>query len=229
MNLNKANIICLLWFGEFRGRNFKENDVIRLFDTVDKHIDIPFDFYCLTNKPEINIPGTCIPLLHNYPGWWSKIELHRPDLPKGRTLYLDLDTTIVRSLAEILDFNGDLVMFGNRMCKNNKSTGEGKKIVQKYQAGTMLFDSGIGKMAYIWNTFNSNPKFWMERYRSEQDMMGELLPFQPTFPDEWLMKLSELRRKDINNDTIVVTGQPKGVDYRNPHIAPWLSKFARNE
>lgn len=41
-----------------------------------------------------------IRLRHNWPGWWSKMEIFSPDV-KGDLLYFDLDTLILGSLAEI--------------------------------------------------------------------------------------------------------------------------------
>jgi hypothetical protein len=60
-------------------------------------------FYCLTNlsSADFDIPGVeRIPLVHDWPGWWSKMELFQHDL--GPVLYLDLDTVIVGPLDELL-------------------------------------------------------------------------------------------------------------------------------
>jgi hypothetical protein len=45
-----------------------------------------------------------IPLKLNLPGWWSKIELFRPEL-SGEILYLDLDTVVVGEMRDILRIN----------------------------------------------------------------------------------------------------------------------------
>lgn len=42
------------------------------------------------------------PLKHNWPGWWSKMELFRPDI-KDDILYIDLDTIICNSMKNIID------------------------------------------------------------------------------------------------------------------------------
>lgn len=58
---------------------------------------------CLSDT---EVPGVAtVPLLHRWPGWWSKLELFRPGaLPVGeRVLYLDLDTTIVGPIDDLLD------------------------------------------------------------------------------------------------------------------------------
>lgn len=42
-----------------------------------------------------------LPLYHDWPGWWSKMELFRPDLHED-ILYLDLDTTIVDDIEPLI-------------------------------------------------------------------------------------------------------------------------------
>src|SRR5690606_26643149 len=112
------------------------------------------------------------------------MELHRPDLPSGRTLYMDLDSHAVRSLAPILDYPGgdSLVMFKTQInkAKERKLAKEGWVLC--YQAATMLFTPGCLVMTLVWNKFTKEPHKWMKRYRSDQDVMGDWIPLQPTFP-----------------------------------------------
>ncbi len=216
------NIICLYWVGNFRGRDFNINDVMRLYYSVLKHIDCSFNFYCLTNCHE-TLPSVIekIKLRHDWIGWWSKVELHRPDLPKGRTLYLDLDSHVIRRLRPILDYKGDLVMFSSKAVA-------GRGIVKKYQAATMLFDSGTKVMVDLYDKFKSDPDYWMAKYRSEQDIMGAWMPDQPTFPDSWMSKLSIVRDlKKAPEDCIIVTGQPVDKLFRRTEEVPWLDEMAR--
>jgi hypothetical protein len=216
-----VNIMCLFWVGKFRGRNFKSHDVELLLETVDKHMDRPYTFYCLTNNMNVRVPGVKIPLKHDWPGWWAKVELHRRDLPPGRTLYLDLDTHVIRSLQPILDYPGELVMFNTRM-KNPRNPG----IVPCYQAAVMLFTPGSTYGVY--RRFGKDPERYMKRYRSEQDIMGAWIPGLPTFPATWMMKMGDLRGGvEPYDDTIIITGQPKDTDFRNPEYATWIHEMAR--
>jgi hypothetical protein len=56
-------------------------------------------FVCLT---DMDVPGVeCIALKHGWAGWWSKMELLRPDI-EGRIFYLDLDTIITGALEPVV-------------------------------------------------------------------------------------------------------------------------------
>lgn len=227
----KMNIICLYWVGDFRGRDFSPEDVARLRESVDKHMDRPYEFYCLTNDMYADIPARKIELEYAWPGWWSKMELHRSDLPAGRTLYLDLDTHVIRSLKPILDYEGDLVMFDAMTSPGKRAKADyffnTKGIVWNYQASVMLFDPGV--TSWIYDKFREDPDIYMNIFRSEQDLMGKWIPDQPKFPDEWMVKLATFRTRPdwpIDN-TIIISGQPKDVSFRNPKTAPWLAEMAR--
>lgn len=224
---DRVNIMCLYWVGDFRGRDFSTDDVKRLHASVSKHCDRPFDFYVLTNDMNCDVPGTKIELRHgdDWPGWWAKMELHRDDLPSGRTLYMDLDSHAIRSLGPILDTEGDLVMFNGRTDKKQIAG-----IVHCYQAATMLFTPG--KFVWMYEKFLQDWDYYLEHYRSDQDIMGEWIPDQPVFPAEWLLKLgavTKIRPLALKPPprTIIVTGQPKNGLFRNTHKVVWLEKMAR--
>lgn len=45
--------------------------------------------------------GANMPLLYDWPGWWSKLELCRPDIP-GDVFFMDLDTVVLGPLAPFM-------------------------------------------------------------------------------------------------------------------------------
>lgn len=55
-------------------------------------------FKCLSDDPRADIP-----LKHDWPKWWSKIEAFRSGLFSGRVWYLDLDTLITGNLSVLED------------------------------------------------------------------------------------------------------------------------------
>ena len=222
--MESINIICLLWKGNFRGRDYTESDVQTLRWNIDRYIDRPYKFYCLTNDMSANVPAEKIQLLNNWSGWWSKVELFRPDLPPGRTLYMDLDSHIVNNMQPILDYEGDLVMFNSNKPSRLWYELQDDGWLYRYQAATMLFDPGA--LSWIYDKFATSPERFMFKYRSEQDMYGDWIPDQPTFPDHWMMKLESLKKKTaVPEGVIIVTGRPKNDSFRNPSFAPWFKEL----
>ena len=68
------------------GGDFKPEHVKRLARQVP-------DLVCLS---DVEVDGvTTIPPKYDWPGWWSKMELFRPDI-RGDLFYLDLDTLVVK-------------------------------------------------------------------------------------------------------------------------------------
>lgn len=231
----KVNILCLYWVGDFRGRDFTPEDVYRLYKSVWEHIDRDFEFYVLTNDMEAVLPGIKIELKHpdDWIGWWAKMELYRPGiLPHLRTLYMDLDSHIIRSLQPMLDHEGDLVLFNtkdkrHRMKHAQQGVGG---MVYRYQAATILYDPW--KWAWLYEKFLQDDDYYLSHYRSDQDILGEWIPDQPCFPDEWLMKMGTLEknptfRKRAPAEVIIITGQTKSGGFRKTYEIPWFEKMAR--
>lgn len=81
--------------------------VRKLRDGVAKHLTLPYRFVCLS---DVDVPCERIPLANDWPGWWSKINLFRPDLFDGPTIYFDLDTVIVGSLDAIAEYPHSFTM-----------------------------------------------------------------------------------------------------------------------
>lgn len=79
------------------GGDFTPEYVGRLQEGVARHLG-EHRFVCLS---DVGVPCERIPLEHDWPRWWSKIELFQLT---GKTLYFDLDTVINGSLQEIADY-----------------------------------------------------------------------------------------------------------------------------
>lgn len=79
------------------GPEYTPDHLYRMVDAVLAH-NPEMRIVCLTDC-EIHHPGiTAVPLLHGWKGWWSKIELFRPGVLTGPTLYLDIDTVVTGPL-----------------------------------------------------------------------------------------------------------------------------------
>lgn len=83
---------------------YDRNDYVgRMARAVARHLTRPHRFVCLTDSPTVPEGVERIPLLHAWPGFWAKVELHRPGLFTGPVIYLDLDTVICGPLDPIAD------------------------------------------------------------------------------------------------------------------------------
>lgn len=82
------------------GGCFGWNHVEALHEALLRHLprDFEWQFYTLSDVSPSPDAASTVKLIHDWPGWWSKIELFR--LP-GPLLYFDLDTVIVGDLSEI--------------------------------------------------------------------------------------------------------------------------------
>lgn len=65
----------------------------------------PHRFVCLSDVPA---PCERIPLAHDFPGWWAKVELFRPGLFDGTVLFVDLDTLLLGDCRELWSYAGTL-------------------------------------------------------------------------------------------------------------------------
>jgi len=71
--------------------------VDKLFNSISRNTTTEFSFTCLTDV-QWSSTYICIPLLHDWEGWWSKIEAFN----YTNVLYIDLDTVIVDNIDKLL-------------------------------------------------------------------------------------------------------------------------------
>ena len=82
-------------------------------NALNKHMGSDgYVLWCLTDDPDVaGVEGVeIIPLLHRWKGWWSKIEVFRPDLPRLKWIYLDLDTLILGNIKPLGLINVEFAM-----------------------------------------------------------------------------------------------------------------------
>jgi hypothetical protein len=109
------------------------------------------DFACLS---DVLIEGVeTIPLRYDWPGWWAKLELFRPDL-RGDFLFLDLDMSIVGPIREIgergvLSIMRDVYRPGG------------------LQSSIMFLPEHV--RGHIWQEWSRSPEGWRARYRNGGD------------------------------------------------------------
>lgn len=111
----------------------------------------------------MDVPGVeCIRLRHDWPGWWSKLEVFT--LP-GPVLFMDLDTIIVGPLDDLLT--------GHRftMLEDFYSPG-------RIASGVMAWGPASG-LSEIYAAFYRQQDRAMTVFRGDQDFIAAHLPYQP--------------------------------------------------
>jgi len=91
-----TTVVCVLK----TGGEFDCGHVARLACQVREHSPARTKFVCLTDDDRTLDADFGVLLKHDWPGWWSKLEVFR--LP-GPCLYLDLDVTVIGDLAPLLE------------------------------------------------------------------------------------------------------------------------------
>lgn len=106
MPIKPVNIVCVFKINKFKNKDkiieYNPIHVQWLKNMVEEHVCAPHRFICLSDHGEIDRVCERIPLKHNWPGWWSKMELYRPGLFDGPVFYIDLDTVILDNIDDML-------------------------------------------------------------------------------------------------------------------------------
>ena len=117
---------------------------------------------------DVDVPGVkTIPLLHNWPGWWSKMELFRPDL-QGDFLYIDIDTVITGDITPLFTVG--------------KTTMLSDFYKPQLPASGLMYISQADKSA-VWQQWIKNPASHMQQCRTrdywgDQGFLRQHLPHQ---------------------------------------------------
>lgn len=141
------------------GGHYDSEYVDRLRRGVEQHLS-GARFVCLS---DVDVSCQRIPLKHGWPGWWSKLELFRPDI-EGDLLTLDLDTMIAGDLSDIAGV-GKLTVLHDFYAKTLQ---DGSARLRK-NTGVMYLPHA--DRACIWNEWIKNPEAHMARCGNRGDGM----------------------------------------------------------
>ena len=211
-------VACVLWQGRFRRRRkmYGTDWVLRLKNMVKRNLPVPHRFVCLSN---VDVPCERIPLIHDWPGWFSKIELHRPGLFKDRVLYIDLDELILKNLMPFFEFPSPFATTGGRGYKGWFK--EDLIKIRKYGSAVMVFDPGAGEKLYT--EFNERviKVFW-----GDQDYLAFKMPNLDTFPTSWTDRIEKGDNGKVpNKETIIMHCMCPGKNRGAIHEYKWAEEI----
>jgi hypothetical protein len=210
-------VACVYWKGNFKGKEIYSADwVVKLQRLVEKNLSIPHRFVCLSNT---DVPCERIPLEHNWPGWWSKIELFRPELFDDRVLYLDLDVIPLTDLSCFAHFPSSFAISKAKPRQRVYMPRKDGLEVKRYNSSVMVFDPHTRDEIYM--NFSNTV---MRIYRSDQDWIGKLLPRLDTFPKEWIQKLGDCEGGIPKPEMKIMLCMPKKNDEAAQEF-DWIKKL----
>jgi len=129
------------------GGEYKPEHVFRIKNMLEKYIKAKYEFICLTDDSSLlnNTNITTRKLVHNWPSWWSKIELFK-DIEES--FYIDLDMTINGDITDIATCETDFLSLRNLA---PSISGIGSAIMR-----------WSGDKTFIYNTFKKQPEHYMK-------------------------------------------------------------------
>ena len=161
--------------------------------------------------PGINV----IPLKYKWKGWWSKMELFRPEIT-GIFLYVDLDTTVFGRLPD------EYFCHPSNLALEPFASTEYRNQPGYHQSGMMLLHER-GRTA-IWERWIQKPDFWMTAFRGDQDFLhSSAMPFdswQKAFPGQIVSYKVNWRRNTLHDGSALERSKVRVVCFHgNPR--PW--------
>ncbi len=192
-------VACVLKTGGIYDASWVE----RLRAGVSRHLPTPHRFVCLS---DVDVPCEHLPLRHDWPTWWSKLELFRLRQP---TLYFDLDTAIVGDLTDIAKhaMTGRFTMLQDFYAADHHGSG-----VMSWSGDTSI----------IYREFATNPDAHMKKQRArmgdqafieELPLMYPIVRWQSVLPDQIVSyKIHCQSGIPANARVVCLHGRPKFAD-----------------
>lgn len=213
----KKNIVLVLRMG---GR-YGIADVMLILRNI--HLTTEnVNVYCLTDvfteETRLN-HVTFLPLKHNYPGWWSKMELFAPELENLRPfLFLDLDTVVNGSVEPVFPPYNQLFYSLEDFYRPGGLA-----------SGMMFIPRENEKVKKIWDNWITFPNDHMKRFRGDQDFIQETIG-KPDhfFSDEMVTTFKpagKLRTTRPIQPVVCFHGQP--TIWKAAETIEWIANYIR--
>lgn len=173
-----VKIICLKW-----GTKYPAEYVNRLYRMVNKHLTIPFEFYCITENteglyPEVNVLDLI--LEEGLKGWWYKLQLFKLDFYglSGQAMFLDLDVVITDNINSLFEVNPNEFV-----------------IIKDLQAGKIynssVFKLMLGTQTHVWDSFMQDKENIISRMHGDQDWISENVNDAKIWPKGWVVSFKK--------------------------------------
>jgi hypothetical protein len=148
------NVVCVLRTGGKVG--YDATWVEKLKRGIEKNLTLPYQFVCFS---DCNLSVPTIPLDSTDHGFWSKMQMFKPNLFNGPVLYLDLDTVVCQNIdSMIARLQDQSFVMWNEADKNIHSS-------------ALMFWQG--DHSYLWSLYKSQPLCYWESLYSAPPLYGD--------------------------------------------------------
>lgn len=220
--MSKITIACVLKTGGV----YTSDYVNALAYAMRRHVTIPYEFACLTDNSAGFGDGVdqVIPLKHGFPGWWSKIELFRPDIFEDKQIFFfDLDTVILDNIDNVVQCKAPFAAL--RDFNHHLNIGSG------------LMSWKQGSLTKVYDEFMVSPYRGMKTFGGDQTWIDARKPSIQYLQDLYPNAIVSFKKHCMNGSTKNLTipkrakivcfhGVPKPHSITNPLIAEhWRPKL----
>lgn len=172
--------------------------VNRLANAVNRHVTVPHKFICLTDVTEDfneNVHEV-VKLQHNYPGWWSKIELFRRDLYFTHDwFFFDLDTIILHNIDSIISDDSHFIGLDDFYYPGQLGSG---LLAWKQRWCSHIYDEFVGASDAVIRTHERGDQQWI------QSKLAFFASFQQKYPQSVISFKKHCQR--LSKDIVVPHG-----------------------
>lgn len=194
----------------YTGDKYHHSYVNKMFAMVKRHMSMPYNFICITDKHEhLHKDIQIIPIPNDIglEGWWIKPYMFKTGLlPIGTNLYIDLDMVIVKDMKPLFDYTpGQFLGAKDYICNlpNHKNKVNLASGLLRWQTNTYIM---------IWERL-CRDKSIRYSYPGDQEYLyhyhKDHIKF---FPTEYCISYKwQYLKSKLHNDTIVIDfhGHPK--------------------
>ena len=180
------NVVCFKW-----GTLFGPEYVNKLYNSIIRNTTIPINFICFTDNDKGVICETR-PFIEEVPDWWYIIGLHNPEHGfVGQTIYLDLDTVILKNIDDILSLDTDFAILRDYYRPNGLQTA--------------MISWKPSKTQYIWEKFKNykinskNQQGGTNGFIERNVDKNKIDIYQDIFPEQMLSYKVNIRNKNLSS------------------------------
>jgi len=206
------------------GGDFKHWDAITLSNQVRQHMRLPHRFVCLSDFADLGSTVEILPLRHNWPGWWSMIEMFRL---KGPVVAGGLDMIVlddIDRLAELALTCPPDVFYMARPQPRPFNNGE------KWCSGLQIWN---GDWSWLYEQFCLNPQSYMDFHVKEQrftytclmNHMVKIRAVQDYFDGYYSYKNNCRNGKPKDARVVLFHGHPRPKHCKEP----WVKNVYNNQ